>query len=52
MVMFSILTTIVILSFLCRFYWNSAVCKKMRYGTTDGPTDGQTDPHIEMRGRI
>ena len=26
--------------------------EKARYGRTDRPTDGQTDPLIEMRGRI
>ena len=61
-VVLHILTLIVILSFLCRFQSNSAVKKKNARPTTDGrttdrptdhgPTDGCTDPLIEMRGRI
>ena len=50
-----ILTAIVILTFLWRFQINSAIQKKTLDGRTDhGPrtTDGRTDPHIEMRGRI
>ena len=39
-------------SFPTMFTHNRLTEKKMRSGRTHGPTDGRTDPPIEMRGRI